>query len=1213
MYIKSIELLGFKTFAEKTLIEFGRGVSSIIGPNGCGKSNIVDALKWALGEQSVKSLRGGEMSDIIFNGNRHRRPSAFSEVSVVINNEDKTLPADVVEVSVKRRLTRTGESEYFLNGQQCRLKDIRELLMDTGVGAKNNTVIEQEHLTRLLQASSKERKALIEEAAGISRFRSQRQETSQRLGRVKENLDRLNDIIAEVEKQKRSVANQAAKARRFEALQTELRRMRLDLATMELHGWIARRAGFEKERDRLQAQIVELTRREEQGRAEARGVDEAEQRAEAEMQRMQGEQEVFFRALAEAEGTVQRGRQRMEELREEVQRALEEAKMYSAELEKARASLAALPPVESAALEIAGLDGELGEFRTRLDAARRQLADAGAAAASAHDRHVEVLRRRSVQQNEIIKEESQIEHLRAQLKILEARGAEIARQRAEAEVERAQRAAESTEAKNRLKELLTLKQQRLASLASARTHRGEAEAEALRINNELHSMRSRHQTLEETESRLQSSAVRCLFGDYAKKPENAGGSHPGGLHGVVAELLGAADAHLEAIEAALGFRMQNVVVSSADDAKRAIRYLRDNRFGRATFLPLDRIREHSSVDRRLLSLPGVVGEAYGLARFDAAYARVFGYLLKGILVVEHMDAALAISREHALRIVTLLGDIVSPEGAMTGGGRSAENGTLSRRLEISALEAEIAVREKRAQEIARAFVEEREREERLKRDVQAAEVREQEHTEEARMREQREILAEKEAIRLGQELQLREIERAKLEETLHATEARLTVLKAEVTAAQEAPFVPPSVEELAELEAASARLQEQVRALEIRRVQLEGQVNNVESQRVHLSERLRDYEERLERRDGMVREKNAARDALDEEVRRANVELERMEGDKDGRQAAFFELRRERDELRQRRRGIQEGLDKLIEEIRALDRQVSDVAVADQDLRTRQEGLFNDIYGEFHTDIEDLYYSRRKTGDELFQKEAEFPALVVELKRQVGETVEAMAKLGNINFEAVEELKALEEREKHLVEQKKDLDESWNKLDLVLRDLDKRCNDMFAETFHQVNTHFQVMFARLFGGGQGTLEIEENVDPLEAGITIRATPPGKSPRVLSQLSGGEKVLTTIAFLFSIFLYKPSPFCVLDEIDAPLDEHNVDRFMNAIRGFTDRCQFLIVTHNRRTMSLSDVIHGVTMQEKGVSRCLSVDLDSIEFNDILAQAQKTAVEVPVAAAG
>ena len=1193
MYLKQVTIHGFKTFANKVTIDFGRGVTSVIGPNGCGKSNIIDSIRWVLGEQSAKSMRGGEMTDIISNGNKKKKPSAFCEVTIVLDNSDNSLSIDKAEVSIRRKLSRSGDAEYFLNEEPARLKDIRELFMDTGIGAKTNTVIEQEQLTKLLQASSKERKMMIEEAAGISRFRQRRQESHLKLSRVNDNVTRLQDIISEVEKQKRSISTQASKATRFESMQKEMRRLKFDVAIMELHGWINQRMDFEKNRTEFKTAVEQMQNNEKDTQEEMVELEEKELNIEATMAKLQGEQAAFFQEYASVENSIKENRNKIETLTQDISTLEIECKQLSEELEHAESKQNTQGESTEESVDIEEINKEINSLKEEVSKIETVVKQGKEALAASQNWEIQLIQKKSQFQNDIIKIESHMEFLNRRLKQVIDKEVELKDKSTELDQSIDPKLVEAQEEAN---EQLKNKEELINKTISIRSKLKELELELRKSAGQTAGTRSRLALLKEMEEKYEGigAGVRNILDIYVKKfPDEM---NPGGVHGVVADLITVPEEYIEAIESALGGRSQNIVFSTAEQAKQAIMFLRRENYGRATLLPIDRVRPRNKLQGAVLNYPGVKGDAFNLVGFDPSYHNVFSNLLHGTLIVDTMDHALAISKDHRVRIVTLDGDLISPEGSMSGGGKSKDSGILSRKHEIEELDHDLIKNESDQKGRMSEHESLLNKEARTERNIQLIDAQLKEKDDLLKMADQKKAVAEREVIRIKQERIINSREKETLVEQIENSQKELDTKnteKEELAQTPEGEKLIFSQEQLEQDEENLNRLKAVLQERELKKVSIMERSQSAFKEKEYLTEKITELKERIARRQEILKERLLQKTQSEELLAVAEEQFKGLESQKESEQSTFFKLKEEREVLRARRSELQKLALETTDKIRTTDRELNEIAVKEERLRVKQEELFHRMHSEFHTNIEDVYYSRRESGDELFHSEAEFEKIIKESNETIIELDNKLSNLGNVNFEAVAELKSLQEREGDLKSQMTDLDQSFKKLDDFIKDLDQKCNEMFKDTFDKVNEHFVIMFKRLFGGGEGKLIIEKDVDPLLAGITISATPPGKSPKILSQLSGGEKVLTTIAFLFSIFLYKPSPFCILDEIDAPLDEHNVDRFMEAIRSFTDRCQFLIVTHNRRTMSLSDVIHGVTMQETGVSTCMSVDINSLEF--------------------
>jgi chromosome segregation protein len=1008
-------------------------------------------------------------------------------------------------------------------------------------------------------------------------------------------MTRLNDIVTEVEKQKRSVSTQASKATRYESMQKEVRKTRLNVSVMQLHGWVGERMGIERKRNEHQESAQTARAKESAQQSELEGLEQREQALEEVMAKLQEEQASFFQEYAEVENGIKDNRTRVEVLEKDIATLEAEIERFDQELLVAREKVELSGPSnpEGSHPELEDLDRELKNYRAELEGVERDFKSAKEAFSRSQNWEIEMIRERSKLQNERIKVESHCEFLQRRLKQVIDKEVELSGGEGESSEEQDSDEGvlkSSEEAESQKAELN-------GKLITIRHQLKDLEGQLRMAVSETSGMRSRLSLLKEMEEKFEGvgAGVRNILDVYVKQyPDDL---FPGGVHGVVADLLTVPEDYVDALEAALGGRMQNLVFSTAQEAKDAIYFLRKKNFGRATMLPLDRIRPRNKLDGRVMSYPGVKGEAFNIVGFDGQYNRLFSNLLHGTLVVDTMDHALAISKDHKIRIVTLDGDLISPEGSMTGGAKGKDSGILSRKAEIEELEIALAQSENAQQSRVEQHEALLNREDKQQRQLRGVEDRLKDMDDQLRLAQQKKAVAEREVMRLKQDVIINRREKENLQTQIAEAKKELEEKNGQLNKLEDKPSdSAPEADEgkVQELEHRRGELQTWIQERELKRVSLLERSQSAQREKEYLLEKIAELEERLQRRRRIIAERSEELDERKVKLCEDEGRFKTLEEQKNNQQAQYFETKYQRDEMRARRVAIQKEAVENAELLRASEHELTNLAVAEERLRVKQEELFNRVHGEFHVNIEDIYFNMRQAEDPLFEQAEDFDALIKTSTERIAELDQKLSSLGNVNFEAIEELKAVEEREGELKGQMGDLDGSYKKLDELIKELDQKCNEMFKECFDKVNEHFTSMFRRLFSGGQGTLIMERNVNPLEAGITISASPPGKAPKVLSQLSGGEKVLTTIAFLFSIFLYKPSPFCILDEIDAPLDEHNVDRLMEAVRSFTDRCQFLIVTHNRRTMSLSDVIHGVTMQETGISNCMSIDLTKLEFN-------------------
>ena len=1186
MFLKRLELFGFKSFADKTAMDFPSGVTSLVGPNGCGKSNVVDAIRWALGEQSAKRLRGSEMVDLIFNGTATRRPMGYAEVSLTFDNDQRQLPVDAGEVKVTRRLYRTGESEYLINGQPSRLRDIREMFMDTGVGVGAYSIIEQGKIAALLEASPKERRGIFEEAAGIAKYRSRKAAALRKLDRVDQNVLRVGDVIIEVERQLRSVVRQAGKARRYRQLAEEMAQIRLTVLSADYRVLSGKLENLRGELTGADDRVAELTAR--SGRLEAEiasariKADELEL-SSARAERRRAEEHARLAKLeAQIASAEQLGRQHMEEAERARREATELAeRAEAADDQKTRARQ------------------EAGQAEAGSRALADRLKDAESAAEAAGRRASDMaaeIERRKVETIDIVRSRMGVDSEQSKL-LGEGRhlDAEISR--------RQQSAGNLNERVEAARREISHGSERITELSAKRAHVAE-EAEKARADEETASRRlvevqrrgselgaevsgkrSRLSLLSAQETRREglSAGVRGVL------EAMQAGAAPQGLCGIVAELVKVPEKFEVAIETALGSKVQNVVAVDTASARGAVELLKRDRLGRATFLPLDRVRNgRYRPGQHTLAEPGVLGRGADLVSFDERYRPVFEYLLGSVVVVENLDAAVRVANNGARDglTVTLEGEIFYPSGAITGGAyRNRLPGIISRKNEIARLEAELASAE---DELAACR---REREE-LEANRASARRRGEElsgehgalSAGELRLREGLEMVG-REAARLEEEqgLVARELSeltarRAQLEGSL--AEVRRQARELADREESVGRSVQTEAEQLREAEAERGRLREALTGLKIEAAGLEEKLSALAAQAAS-AERLSAERaaEAAERREAV----EAAEAAAEGEKQRGTALREELSGavhEAASADRAGSELGQRRAELREAVTRAETAERECRGELNAATRRVNDLRLEEQQVSMRLDGLVERAGAEGEDDLA----ARARTVDPE-------DVNLEEIRTKLEEGEARLARMGPVNLAAIGEEDSLRARREELTTQKADLEEARRLLREAISKINRISRERFTATFDLVREHFAQTYRKLFGGGRADIRLEEGVDVLEAGIEVMARPPGKDLLKLQLLSGGERTLTTIALLFAIFKAKPSPFCVLDEVDAPLDESNIDRFMLVLREFLEHSQFLMITHNRRTMATADTIYGVTMQESGVSKRVAVRFEEI----------------------
>ncbi len=1226
--LKAIELVGFKSFAERTRFDLPPGITVIVGPNGSGKSNVVDAVKWVLGEQSVKSLRGKEMIDCIFNGSATRQPLNAAEATLIFDNSQRRLPLDSPEVQITRRVYRSGEGEYLINRQPCRLRDIRDLFAGTGVATDAYAVIEQGKVDVLLQASPRDRRAVFEEAAGISRFKAKKLECLRRLERVEQNLLRLSDIVEEVAGRLRTVRMQAAKARKYRELSDRLQSLRTQVGLVEWRRLSDRLRGEQESLAALEeasARESDLLSRLE---AEAEELESHLVRSQDALRASESQHSAQREQIATLEAAVAHQRPRLREREEETLRlrrqlaALhvkadggeQQLQHLSKQLAEAEAIHAQLSQeLHQAAEHLARLDHLAAQYRADEQAARQ--------------RYVDCLRHIAALDHEASTCEAQRDAATTAAERLAARQGDLDKELAAlaAELGAAQRELLEAEAETaRLATAWTAAQEELEHC------RGQVQT----ASEQLHRLRSRAAALEERARVLAelesqhaglSAGVRQLLAALSDPAEDSPTRVPSIL-GLVADLLPAPIEHAQAIELALGERAQHIVVEPDTDLAR-LAALGSSLEGRVTFVPLPqesgpeqpstmqidsgagqdnggaaeagraqlpslpREQMHASGGVRATELEGqqgVVARADRLIGCQERFAPLARQLLGSTWIVHTLQDAFA---QHAglprqATYVTQTGEVLHADGSLSVGPPHAAAGVVSRKSELRALEAERAslcqLIEQTDAQVARLTRAAVNKEETVQ-DLSARQLAATEHLSAARLRAnllvQRKVQVEGQREDLGLELARMARRREQAAADLAAARQRLAAAQTQLSDHEEAG------------EAARRRLAE----LEHERQQAERAATRVQVDWAKSEERLASLRARHEQ---SLRDQHEQRRAVQEcyaQLHQAMRRAQQAEAAILASTASLAEMYLEKDRLaglisehevqaqrcQVRRAGLHGEIHAIRQRLGTLDAQRHAHALAAESLRLERQGLAARLRDDYGIELAELEHE--PSAEEVVQREA--------AEQEIADLRRRLLAMGNVNLEALDELVGLEARYASLAAQYEDLEKAKNTLVQIINRINADSRRLFAETLEAVRTNFQGLFRKLFGGGQADIVLDPEQDILECGIEIVAQPPGKELRSISLLSGGEKTLTCVALLLAVFQYRPSPFCVLDEVDAALDEANIDRFVAVLREFLAWTQFIIVTHSKLTMTCAQTLHGVTMQESGVSKRVSVRFEDI----------------------
>ena len=1184
MRLKRLEMFGFKSFAQRTVVEMNPGVTAVVGPNGCGKSNIVDALRWAMGEQSARHLRGHQMEDVVFNGSDSLPATGMAEVSITFDNEDGRGPAEYAsfsEIMVTRRLFRSGESEYAINKVNCRLKDVVELFLGTGVGSKAYSIVEQGKVDELVNSKPEERRALIEEAAGTSKYKSRKIVAEKKLERTQQNLLRLNDIVREIERQIRAMELQAKKAERYRALKSELKEKDLACAflqreacTQEIAGQENQLAGVE---NRLAEHVASMHGQEAENESVRLSLLEADReiglqqegvyQGRAAIQSDEQKCEFFKKDLAQLAQSEGEARSSLAQLEEKTQTLADEI----AELHNAKESFVQLSLFEESFLR--EKESELSTLQTRVRSLQSELDEEKAA---------------------LIDVANQIANLRNEALAKERRHGEISGELARSRDELAQAAAmlaacEETQSASAqaltacaqdVRERTIEAAQATAMLQSLARSREDQENRISLLKEQIQESRSRLLSFEELQKNYEGyqEGVRAIM---LKKQQEAA---PNGIYGLVAEVIEAPESYEKALTAVLGDRLQYVIVKSHQEGLKAIEYLKDQASGRGSFIPLEQSRKP---EKNLpLGEAEVVAPLMEMISIKDGYRDIAEYLLSDVMVVQNLQAGLALWNRNGYHstLVTPEGEVIDPIGTVTGGsGAPLETSFLAQRRRIRELSTILSERE------AQLVGEDRESE-KLKQELEQAETQkavlgaEIHRLELERVRlEHEHRAANQEQERLSQAVRALTQEQSDLTTTVRLLEDEiqhcrtLTESRVEEKIARE--------RELAQKQTALAELSQSLETAEtavtqsrIRNAALGEKRDNTH---VNLANRLKlqqDIAQEIASRQGQIADFQRRRLETEQALAQTLESLQQNRAELQGLEERLQADRQKYREISMRLAEISETIKELRPLVDACQEDKGRIQLALAEQRIELQHLATNLREKYDVQLETLLL-----------ESAENPPSQADLTAEIEELRGRLERMGEVNLAAIGEYEELTERFRFMSQQKEDLERSIADLQQTIVKLNRVCRLRFKESFDSINEKFEAIFPRLFRGGKAKLVLTDENDFLETGVDIIVQPPGKKLQFITLLSGGEKALTAVSLLFAIFLTKPSPFCFLDEVDAPLDDANLDRFTDMIKEMSEHSQFVLVTHNKKSMQAAEVLYGITMAEPGVSKVVSVRMN------------------------
>lgn len=1179
MYLKSIEVQGFKSFANKIKFDFHNGITGIVGPNGSGKSNVADAVRWVLGEQRVKQLRGGSMQDVIFSGTENRKPLSYASVAITLDNSDHQLPVDYEEVTVTRKLYRSGESEYLINGAGCRLKDINEMFYDTGIGKEGYSIIGQGQIDKILSGKPEERRELFDEAAGIVKFKRRKNLSVRKLDEERQNLTRVNDILSELEKQIGPLKRQSEVAREYLKKKEELKTYDINMFLLET--------------ERIKEQIRDLDSKYQIASDE---LEEANVRYEE----MKTEYEAIEEEVDSIDFSIEKAKSQLNEttlLKQQLEGQINVLKEQ----------------INTVRMNDEHYDNRLSTIRVEIETRQAQRAELAREQTSVRARLAEVAKSDAQAKEALVDVQSRIASDTAQIEQSKAEIIELLNNRASTKAKIQHYATTQEQITTRKSELGRL----ILEVSSDAEKQNEVlaayEEELQQISGRIHAyteqIGTNEQEIDKLQQELSGKQEQLRIGQTAYHRESSrleslkniterydgyGNSirrimsnkdREKGLIGVVADIIKVEKEYEIAVETALGGNIQNIVTDNEETAKRMIAYLKQNKFGRATFLPLTSMHGGGGIrQQEALKEPGVIGLASTLVQVEDRFMGLAEQLLGRTIVVDNIDNGIRLARKYkqSLRLVTLEGELMNPGGSMTGGAFKNSSNLLSRRREIEEFEKTVRMLKKEMDDCEQSVNEIKAKRtscysaiDEIQQKLRRASVKEntakmnveqvQNRQREAKLRCEG-YLKEQE----GLELRLREIldNEDSIQMELETSEALEKELNNRIGELQE------SLESDKEKETVQLRHSEEVHLA----------YASLEQQNAFILENITRIQEETEKFEIELKELDINKGNASEEIQEKEDKIQDLRETIENSKELFEEINTEiksqvakREELNQKHKAFLGKREELSRHMSELDKECFRLSSRRESYEEASEKQINYMWDEYELTYNHAMELRNENLTDLSYMKRQIQALKGEIK-----------KLGSVNVNAIDDYKSVSERYEFLKGQHDDLVEAEATLMKIIDELDVAMRKQFEEQFALISKEFDIVFKQLFGGGKGTLELMEDEDILEAGIRIIAQPPGKKLQNMMQLSGGEKALTAISLLFAIQNLKPSPFCLLDEIEAALDDNNVVRFAQYLHKLTRNTQFIVITHRRGTMTSADRLYGITMQEKGVSTLVSVDL-------------------------
>lgn len=1179
LYLKRLEIKGFKSFADKIDLEFNKGITAVVGPNGSGKSNIADAIRWVLGEQSAKTLRGGRMEDVIFSGTENRKPLGCAEVSITIDNSTGELPVEFTEVTVTRRLYRSGDSDYLINNTPCRLKDVLELFMDTGIGKDGYSLIGQGKIEEIISTRSEDRRELFEEAAGIVKYKTRKLEAERKLENTRQNLLRVTDIIQELEEQIEPLKQQSQTARKYLELKEELK-------CIEISSLLNTYDSSKKKLDKLISELEEINASQKEHENKKRLITSAIEELKRFSDELQDKQEEASSSRLQLEKSLENKQGQLELIKERVENFTKEIKRHENEINSETDYIATLQDeLEECSKERNELAAIISGERDKLKCAEEDF-KAISSTCSDYENRIERGKSDTIQLlSRISDNKNKINSAQIMMNNLKAR-------RQQLDKDKGTRLIKVQEIKEMISQQELLIKEVNVQLENAKALRAEKNSaiiegektsrELLRLKNscfeELKVLEARHRTLSELEKDMEgfNRAVKAVLSNYKDDWT---------VIGSVSDIIQVPDGYETAIETALGSAVQNIVVDNEDTASLMIDYLKRNRLGRATFLPLTTIRRReAAVHTNVSKIKGYLGTADRLVTYDKKYRNVVSNLLGRVIICSDLSCAKVIAKasEYSIKIVTLDGDVINAGGSFTGGSTNMKTtGIISRKNEINNLKQLLKEKKEKLLQSEEDIKVNQNMLENLKEELKELDLKLQSLTIEKQKAEGLIQSYQREASSFEDGLKDIEVEKEQLSLEMEKSNEAVSKYTILLKAAED---------DYKAKEEETSRLQEEFKAYQEKR---ESMSSNLTFLKVSLAEKTKSLEAMDDKLDKLSSEKKSHLIKIEEhrseieqrkkETDNAAAAIENLEKEIESAVQSIEEVKIKQEELEGKRKELRFKLNEYEKQLNDNEESIGGIVASAHKLELSKakveadtENVINKLWDEYELSVPQAEkYRNRDIG-------------IGEANRRVQELKSAIRELGEVNVNSIEEYKRVTERYNFLCSQKEDLNHAENSLVDIIEEITSKMRKQFQEGFKVIRENFNYTFRQLFGGGVADLKLEGD-DILSSGIDIIVQPPGKKLQSLTLLSGGEKGLAAIALVFAILKMKPTPFCVLDEIEAALDDANVSRFADFLKTYSDNTQFILITHRKGTMASADCMYGVTMEEKGVSKLLSLKLN------------------------